>query len=129
MELLTSEQAASRLGVKVQTLYAYVSRGVLTSERASDGRASLFVADEVEALARRGRPRRASRAPAFEIQVESALTSIADHSLRYRDRSAVDLATTATFEQVAELCWTGALPSESTSWRGSTVPLPRDGNL
>jgi citrate synthase len=129
MALLTSDQAASRLGVKVQTLYAYVSRGVLTSVRAPDGRASQFVADEVEALARRGRPRRAGRTPTFEIQIDSGLTSIADHSLRYRGRSAVDLATTATFEQVAELCWTGALPPEPAPWSGSTVPLPHDGDL
>ena len=127
--LLTSEQAATRLGVKVQTLYAYVSRGVLTSVRSPDGRASRFEADDVEALARRGRPRRSTRAPTFEIQIDTALTSIADHTLRYREIPALDLASSTTFEQVAELLWSGALPDGFTSWYGGAVPLPEHGDL
>ena len=39
--LLLWPQAAERLGVKLATLYAYVSRGVLSPRRAQDGR-SLF---------------------------------------------------------------------------------------
>src|SRR3984957_3378450 len=57
-EFLTAIQAAQRLGVKPATLYAYVSRGVLRRDRAADGRGSLFDAEEVKRLARRGRPRR-----------------------------------------------------------------------
>src|ERR1700751_408552 len=57
-ELLTAAQAAQRLGVKPATLYAYVSRGVLSRDKAADGRGSLFDSEEVERLARRGRPRR-----------------------------------------------------------------------
>ena len=56
-EFLTAAQAARRLGVKPATLYAYVSRGVLSRDKSSDGRASLFDPEEVERLARRGRPR------------------------------------------------------------------------
>ena len=55
-DFLTAAEAARRLGVKPATLYAYVSRGVLSRGKAADGRASLFNADEVERLARRGRP-------------------------------------------------------------------------
>ena len=43
--LLTAAEAASRLGVKPATLYAYVSRGTLRRQRAADGRTSLFDAD------------------------------------------------------------------------------------
>ena len=39
---LTAAEAAQRLGVKPATLYAYVSRGVLSRARAADGRGSLF---------------------------------------------------------------------------------------
>ena len=53
---MTAAQAARRLGVKQATLYAYVSRGVLGRGRAADGRGSLFDPDEIEQLARRGRP-------------------------------------------------------------------------
>ena len=127
--MLSSHEAAARLGVKVETLYAYVSRGVLSSARAPDGRASLFPADEVEAVARRGRPRRASRAPTFELQIDTSLTSIGRDTVRYRGHSAVELAGTATFEQVADLCWTDVLPQRFTPWRGSPVPLPDHGDL
>ena len=54
---LTAAEAAQRLGVKPATLYAYVSRGVLRRDKTPGGRGSLFDSDEVERLARRGRPR------------------------------------------------------------------------
>ena len=50
-QLLESEEAARRLGVKLPTLYAYVSRGLLTSQRAADGKRSLFDVEQIEALA------------------------------------------------------------------------------
>ena len=34
---LTAEQTADRLGVKLETLYAYVARGRLSRERTADG--------------------------------------------------------------------------------------------
>ena len=53
--MLTSEEAAARLGIKVSTLYVYVSRGLLQSHRAGDGRRSLFDVEDVERMARRSR--------------------------------------------------------------------------
>jgi citrate synthase len=106
-ELLTAAEAARRLGVKPATLYAYVSRGVLRRDRAADGRSSLFDSAEVERLARRGRPRRP--AGAADITVESAITEISGDRLRYRGHDVIRLATTRTFEDVAELLWTGEL--------------------
>src|SRR5215469_13122422 len=130
--LLTAAEAARRLGVKPATLYAYVSRGTLRRQRAADGRTSLFDADEVERLARRGRPRRPANA--MDITVESQLTEITQDRLRYRGHDAIELATTRTFEEVAELLWTGALPStettetseaaETTSTEGWQAPWP-----
>jgi len=40
--MLTSEEAARRLGVKLTTIYAYVSRGLLVSHRSAEGAASLL---------------------------------------------------------------------------------------
>ncbi len=102
---MTAPQAARRLGVKQATLYAYVSRGVLGRAKAADGRGSLFDPDEVEQLARRGRPRRP--AGAVDITVESAITEITADTLRFRGLDATRLAVTRTFEEVAELLWTG----------------------
>lgn len=53
---LSTAQAAARLGIKPATLYAYVSRGLITSERALDAAGSTFDPLDVESLARsRGR--------------------------------------------------------------------------
>src|ERR1700759_3092524 len=55
--MITTDEAARRLGVKVPTLYAYVSRGLLPShpDPTPGHRGSLFELDDVEALAARSR--------------------------------------------------------------------------
>ena len=120
-DYLTAAEAARRLGVKPATLYAYVSRGVLSRVRAPDGRTSLFGAEEVEQLARRGRPRRP--AGVADITVESAITEITGDSLRFRGLDATRLAVSRTFEEVAELLWTGEFPSERAPWRARPAAL------
>ena len=69
---MTSEQAADRLGVKPATLYAYVSRGLLRSERTAGERRSRFLRADVERLA--GRQRSGGRAGQLDIVVETELT-------------------------------------------------------
>jgi citrate synthase len=108
-DFMTATEAARRLGIKPATLYAYVSRGVLSRDKAADGRASLFDPDEVERLARRGRPRRP--AGVADITIESAITEITGDTLRYRGLDATSLAVRRTFEDVAELLWTGEFPA------------------
>ena len=119
-EFLTAAEAAQRLGVKPATLYAYVSRGVLRRDHAADGRRSLFDSDEVERLARRGRPRRP--AGAADITVESAITAITGDRLYYRGLDVIRLATSRTFEDVAELLWTGELPASPGGRRPGSAP-------
>jgi citrate synthase len=120
-DFLTAAEAARRLGVKPATLYAYVSRGVLSRGKAADGRASLFNADEVERLARRGRPRRP--AGVADITVESAITEITGDRLRFRGLDATRLAVSRTFEEVAELLWTGELGSTREPWQARPAAL------
>ncbi len=120
-DLLTAAEAARRLGVKPATLYAYVSRGVLSRGKAADGRASLFHADEIERLARRGRPR---RPPGLaDITVESAITEIAGDRHRFRGLDVARLAVSRTFEEVAELLWTGELRSAREAWQARPAAL------
>jgi citrate synthase len=109
MTSMTVAEASRRLGVKPATLYAYVSRGLLRGHRGSDGRSTLFAADDIEQLARRGRPRRASSPPSLELLIETSITEITPGDVRYRNHSSAALAASATFEQVAELLWTGVL--------------------
>jgi len=119
---VSAADAARRLGVKPATLYAYVSRGTLSRRRGADGRTSLFDAEEIERLARRGRPRRP--AGALDITVESQLTQISQDGLRYRGHDVVGLARTRSFEDVAELLWTGALPADDrAAWPARTAAL------
>lgn len=102
MEWIDAATAAERLGVKPATLYAYVSRGVLQRRHADDGRRSLFSAEEVERLARRGRPR--SQPP--ELVIESAVTALGVDRPYYRGADALELARRHPFETVATWLWT-----------------------
>jgi citrate synthase len=115
---LDATEAAARLGVKRQTLYAYVSRGLLRSRPAPSGRGSVFDADEVDALLRRSR---AGRDSAQELTIATAVSSIGDGELRYRGRLAPELARTQPFEAVASLLWTGELGWQP--WHASAVAL------
>ena len=117
---MTVSEACDRLGVKAPTLYAYVSRGVLRRARGSTARRTLLDAVEVERLARRGRPRRSSRPFLFEVEIETSLTEIDDHRIRFRGHDAATLARTVAFEQAATLMWTGDLPAAIPAWRGPT---------
>ncbi|MBO0850106.1 MAG: citrate synthase, partial [Pseudonocardia sp.] len=104
---LSTAEVARRLGVKPETVYAYVSRGLLTSlPRRDRRRGSLFAEDEVARVAERG-PHR--RRPGADIRTE--LTELADDGLYYRGRDVAELATTSSPEAVARLLWTGE-PSE-----------------
>ena len=104
---LTADEAAERLGVKPATLYAYVSRGVLTRRRAGDGR-SQFAAEEIERLARRGRSRRPAHAGP-ELVIRSAVTMLGDDRQYYRGHDALELARWCELEDVAGLLWTDTL--------------------
>lgn len=116
---LTTRQAAELLGVKPATVYAYVSRGQLTSRRDPVGRGSTFAAHEVEALAVRSR-REAAAVPAGDLSVRTSLTLIEDDRYYYRGVDAVELASAHPCEEVAEWLWTGALP------RGARFTAPPD---
>ena len=122
---MTTTEASRRLGVKVETLYAYVSRGLLERHPGPDGRSSVFDSRAIEDLARRGRPRQSSRSASLNLLIETRLTSLSAQGVRYRGLSASQLARTQTFEQVADLLWLGALPSDHHVWSGAIAPIDR----
>lgn len=103
-DFLTTAQVARRLGVKEQTVYAYVSRGVLTSCRIRGIAGSLFAVDEIEALADRDGARRGSGGAVERIRTQITLQD--DGVLYYRGVPATELANNS-FERVAGLLWTG----------------------
>ena len=97
--LVPTSAAARTLGVKAETLYAYVSRGLLTAHRASDSRESFFAPADLRRL--QARPRRA----APSAPVSSAITLSRDDGIFYRGENVLELARTSTFERAAEKLW------------------------
>ncbi|MEU0149211.1 citrate synthase [Streptomyces sp. NPDC006288] len=131
---LTTREAAELLGVKPETVYAYVSRGQLTSRRAPGGRGSTLDAAEVEALARRTGRREPSPAPAGELVFRTGITLIEPDRYFFRGVDATELARAHGFEEVAEWIWTGALrpgvrftadPESLAAARRTAAALPR----
>src|SRR5271163_4775902 len=117
--MLESEEAARRLGVKRETLYAYVSRGHLPSYPSEDPRRRLFDAEDVERMARRARGSR--RVETRLATVTTAVTQLRDDGPAYRGVPAADLARSASYEEVADLLF-GAGPGD---WRPVDVgPAP-----
>ncbi|MGZ9115083.1 MAG: citrate/2-methylcitrate synthase [Brevundimonas sp.] len=107
-------EAMARLGVKSQTLYAYVSRGRIAARPdPRDSRRSLYAARDIARLSGaaveaedagvyRRTPGGAGRG---EADVSSSLTAIDGGRLFYRGLDAVKLAETATLEDVARRLW------------------------
>ncbi|WP_066683644.1 citrate/2-methylcitrate synthase [Caulobacter sp. CCH9-E1] len=96
---MNAEQVLERLGIRPQTLYAYVSRGrIEATAHPQDPRRSLYRASDVAALAqKKARGRRAADVAAEAIAwgepvLPSAITTVAGGRLWYRGRDAVHLA-------------------------------------
>ncbi|MGH8011011.1 MAG: citrate/2-methylcitrate synthase [Candidatus Binataceae bacterium] len=139
-QMLTAAEAAAQLGVKLGTLYAYVSRGWLKSYRRKVGRQALYRRADIEALRGVTAPERGRRARGLPdasswvtvaqpptadaaapgvIVAESAVSSIIEGRLAYRGYPIDELVERASFEEVCLLLWNGARPSveESESLR------------
>src|SRR3989442_1572546 len=112
-EWLTAQEATSRLGVRPQTLYAYVSRGLVDRQRTPGGRTSRYRRSDVDQLASRSRGggRRTGR---LDVVVDTELTLLDPAGrLAYRGWDAADAARQASFEEVAAWLWTGVRREES----------------
>lgn len=129
-EWLGAEEAAAALGIKRASLYAYASRGLVRTAPGGRARERRYLrADLLRLKARRdarsGHGAVAAGALRFgEPVLESSLTAILPSGHRYRDRSAAELAEQATFEQVAELLFTGTLPAARPEWRAVDLGAP-----
>lgn len=109
---LSASEAADLLGVSVDTLYAYVSRGLIRSAASSGGKRSRrYHWEDVQQLRERKELRRdPAKAVAQALHwgapvLESAIGLIADGRLYYRGRDALQLAATSSIEEVAALIW------------------------
>ena len=111
---VTADQAADLLGVRLQTIYAYVSRGLLTRAHRTNPaghRVSVFTLEEVLRLAAE---RTRVRTGSLEVLVETDVTLLDPKgALSFRGHDAVALAE-RPFEEVAELVWAG--PAVADGW-------------
>lgn len=113
MGYLTASEAAAELGVSVQTLYAYVSRGRLRSVAEGRSRERRYLKEDVWALKQkklyRGDPARVAEEALHRglPVLQSRISVIDEGRLYYRGRDAVDLASSHRFEEVVALLWLG----------------------
>ena len=119
MMLLPAREAADRLGVKIDTLYAYVSRGLLRSMEVAGSRERHYDVDEIEQF-RAGRGTTRARPPAEDLipVIGSSICLIENHRLYYRGKDVLTLAETASLEDIAALLWEEPAPR-------SPAPLTR----
>src|SRR5579863_1048311 len=129
-QMLTAAEAAARLGIKLGTLYAYVSRGWLKSYKRKVGRETLYRRADIDAMRGVTTPERGRRARSLPdasswvtiaqpggddessgvIVAESAVSSIIDGQLAYRGYPIEELVERASFEEVCLLLWSGERP-------------------
>jgi citrate synthase len=107
----SASQAAARLGVSRQTLYSYVSRGLLRAHPGDSHRERCYLIAEVNQLAtRRSRARSPVRAARDALDwglpvVESSICTIDRGCLYYRGKNVLSLIETHSAEDVAALLW------------------------
>ena len=116
-EWMNRADALAALGVRAQTLYAYVSRGrIAMMPDPADPRRSLYLAEDVTALTtRRARGRNVARIAASTISwgepsIATSISTIRHGTLIYRGHDAVQWARAATLEETAALLWQSDSP-------------------
>lgn len=125
------DEACRRLGVRSQTLYAYVSRGkVEVAPDPEDARRSLYRAEDVAALARRkqaGRKHETLATNAMfgaEPSIPTALSTFQRGRPYYRGQDALTLAKSATVEEVARLLWDAEQPVDFATDKQPRIAKP-----
>ncbi|WP_038201582.1 citrate/2-methylcitrate synthase [Xenophilus azovorans] len=129
-DFLDAKASLALLGVRPQTLYAYVSRGAIRSVPQPGTKAHLYSRSDIERVVARAAARAGHAAAAAGAMdhgppiVSSGITEITEAGPAYRGYLASDLARQGVpFERVCELLWGAPLDVDRASaWR---IP-PRD---
>ncbi len=122
IEYVGSAEAMSILGVRRETLYTYVSRGLIKTVRRPGVKAKLYRKADVEklrsrAVARSGGPQVSHSLRYGEPIAQTWISEITAHGPRYRGVLARDLVRDGrSFEFAAELIWTGVPRTRDVAW-------------
>ncbi len=110
---LTAQEAADELGVKIGTIYAYVSRGLIRSRASQEGqRHRLYSRDDVTRLLVRRQMRVSLDPPAEDVLLwaapvlETGISLIEDGQLYYCGIPIEEVALMLSAEELAALVWT-----------------------
>jgi citrate synthase len=128
--------ATEMLGVRPQTLYAYVSRGLIKSKPDErDPRRSHFSVHDIQELAARKKGARRRRDIAYsaiswgEPILDTAISTFRDGRLMFRGQDAAFLSRHASLEEVARLLWQSSAlslrPTGQTRLARSATPKAR----
>ncbi len=128
-DYMSARDALAALGIRTQTLYAYVSRGWIRSLKQPGTKERLYVRDDVERMRARQRARSGHGAVAAAAMnlgdpiIQTSITEISPDGPLYRGRPAIELARRGVaFESVAELLWTGRDPDDEVRWPVAPIP-------
>ena len=119
----SAAEATQILGVRAQTLYAYVSRGWIRSVAQKGLKDKLYLRDDLTRVSMRSMARSGHGAVAASAMnwgepiFPTSITEITPEGPRYRGHLAADLVRSGvSFEAVAELLWTSSLNTRSQLW-------------
>nr|WP_318384026.1 citrate synthase family protein [uncultured Enterobacter sp.] len=115
---LTLEEVQAFLGLRAQTIYAYVSRGLIAAHPDPHNvRRSLYSAENIQSLKEKkqqGRKRETLAVNTLfgsEPSIATAISTFAHGRLYYRGKDVIALAEHATLEDAARLLWNADVPA------------------
>ena len=102
---LSAEGAAEALGVSVATVYTYVSRGLIRSQKVAGTKSRRYWRTDVLKMAGGAEPAPATPRLQSHLVETTAITLITEGGHFYRGHAALDLARTASLEATAAILW------------------------
>jgi citrate synthase len=119
---VNAAEAALALGVTVTTLYAYVGRKGIRTQRVPGSRQTNYWWPDIARVRHRERRSDRQQKPTG-VSPETKITLMTQRGPYYRGKSALELAKTHTLEAVAALLWD---VDEASTFSARTMPVPRE---
>jgi citrate synthase len=119
---VNAKAAADALGVTVPTLYAYVGRKQIRTQRIPGSKQRGYWWPDIERVL--GKQNRAGTVTGADgVKHETQITLMTQRGPYYRGRSALELAKTHSLEAVAALLWD---VNEAETFEPRTLPVPKE---